>query len=170
MCSPPPLSHSWQTSQPLFPGTEAAWPCSLSSLPMALLILPCFFWKSHGLEYFTTRALHLCRSCLGTGTVNNKNALGVSCCWSVAVASSPTREEDSAGELGDAEGSPSLGLCHCLPAPGMLVWILQSQVSAVSCALPSTWHCLPGTAAQSLLQSTWCLTSAVALAGMRGFR
>lgn len=45
------------------PGTEAAWPHSLSSLPMALLILPCFSWKSHGLEYFTTRALHLCRSC-----------------------------------------------------------------------------------------------------------
>lgn len=63
------------------PATEAAWPHSLSSLPMPLLILPFFFWKSHRLEYFTTRALHLCRSCPGTGVVNNKNALGVSCCW-----------------------------------------------------------------------------------------
>lgn len=63
------------------PGTEAAWPHSLCSLPMALLILPLFFWKSHGLEYFTTRTLQLCRSCPGTGVVNNKNALGVSCCW-----------------------------------------------------------------------------------------
>lgn len=60
------------------PGTEAAWPHSLCSLPMALLILPLLFWKSHGLEYFTTRALQLCRSCPGTGVVNNKNALGVS--------------------------------------------------------------------------------------------
>lgn len=132
------LGQSCSPCPPAAWGGGAALPGSLCSYPPAAWILPLFFRKSHGLEYFTIWALHLRRSCPITAeVVNNKNALSVSC-WLLPVSvlcphSPPTQEKDVAGEPGRCRWLSirwvAAAACQLHTAPGMLVRIPRSGLA-----------------------------------------